>query len=192
MDRSPEMIAGARPRAIAGRLRFAEGDVREWRPDAPVDVLISNAVLQWVAGHADLLGGWVGCLAPGGWLAFQVPGNDRAPSHAILDELRAAPGWRARLATAPPGPRVLEPGEYLARLAALGCVVDAWETTYQHVLQGADAVLEWVRGTALRPRDAFLAAYAARLREAYPPRAFGTVMPFRRIFVVARTPGGRA
>ena len=197
LDRSPEMIAGAQPLAIAGRLRFALGDVREWRPEGPVDVLVSNAVLQWVPGHADLLAGWVAGLAPGGWLAFQVPGNDRAPSHAILDELRAAPGWRERLAEAPPGPRVLEPGEYLGRLADLGCAVDAWETTYQHVLPGADAVLEWVKGTALRPvlsaldgaeRDAFLAAYAARLREAYPARAFGTVMPFRRIFVVARRP----
>jgi trans-aconitate 2-methyltransferase len=195
VDRSPEMIAGAGERAIPGRLRFSRADVREWRPDGPVDVLVSNAVLQWVPGHADLLGGWVDALAPGGWLAFQVPGNDRAPTHALLDELRAAPRWRERLADAAPGPRVLEPGEYLARLTALGCAVDAWETTYQHVMAGPDPVLEWVKGSALRPvlsvldgaeREAFLGAYAARLREAYPPRPFGTVMPFRRIFVVAR------
>lgn len=196
-DRSPEMIAAAEPRTIAGRLRFARGDVREWRPDGPVDVLVSNATLQWVPEHPALLDRWVDALAPGGWLAFQVPGNDRAPSHAILDELRAAPPWRDRLADAAPGPRVLEPGEYLTRLAGHGCAVDAWETTYQHVLPGADPVLEWVKGTALRPvltalhadeRDAFLAAYAARLREAYPASPFGTVMPFRRIFVVARRP----
>jgi trans-aconitate 2-methyltransferase len=197
VDRSPEMIARAEPRTISGRLRFACGDVRDWRPEAPVDVLVSNATLQWVPEHAPLLVGWANALAPGAWLALQVPGNDRAPSHAILDELRAAPRWRDRLAGAAPGPRVLEPGEYLALLADLGCSVDAWETTYQHVLPGPDPVLEWVKGTALRPvlsalagdeRDAFLAAYAARLREAYPARAFGTVMPFRRIFVVARRP----
>jgi trans-aconitate 2-methyltransferase len=195
VDRSPEMIARAEPRTIPGRLRFACGDVRDWRPDAPVDVLVSNATLQWVPEHARLLDSWVDALAAGGWLAFQVPGNDRAPSHAILDELRAAPRWRDGLAGAAPGPRVLEPGEYLARLADLGCAVDVWETTYQHVLPGADPVLEWVKGTALRPvlsalagddRDAFLADYAARLREAYPARPFGTIMPFRRIFVVAR------
>ncbi|HYW26583.1 MAG TPA: trans-aconitate 2-methyltransferase [Terriglobales bacterium] len=194
VDRSPEMIAAAEPRTIPGRLGFAIGDVRDWRPDAAVDVLVSNATLQWVPEHARLLEGWADALAPGGWLAFQVPGNDRAPSHAILDELRSAPRWRDRLASAAPGPRVLEPGEYLARLADRGCEVDAWETTYQHVLQGPDAVLEWVKGTALRPvlsaldteeGDAFLAAYAARLREAYPARPIGTVMPFRRIFVVA-------
>jgi trans-aconitate 2-methyltransferase len=195
VDRSPEMIAGAGPRAVAGRLRFSLGDVRDWRPDEPPDVLVSNATLQWVPDHAALLDRWARALPPGGWLAFQVPGNDGAPSHAILDELRSAPRWRERLAAAAPGPRVLEPGEYLARLEAGGCAVDAWETTYQHVLPGADAVLEWVKGSALRPvvstlagseREEFLAAYAARLREAYPARPFGTIMPFRRIFVVAR------
>ena len=195
VDRSPEMIAAAEPRAIPGRLRFALGDVRDWRPDVPVDVLVSNATLQWVPEHANLLDGWVQAIALGGWLAFQVPGNDRAPMQAVLEELRDAPPWRDRLAAVGPLPRVLEPGEYLARLAERGCAADVWETTYQHELPGDDAVLEWVKGTALRPvlttldgevRDAFLAGYAARLREAYPPRAYGTVMPFRRIFVVAQ------
>jgi trans-aconitate 2-methyltransferase len=195
LDSSAEMIAGAIPRAIPGRLRFTRADLRDWRPDAPVDVAVSNAVLQWVPGHATLLRGWVDALAPGGWLAFQVPGNDRSPSHVLLDELRAAPRWRDRLHQAAPGPRVLEPAEYLAHLAGLGCVVDAWETTYLHVLQGADPVMEWVRGTALRPvltvldaaeQTEFLAEYAARLRDAYPAGEFGTVLPFRRLFVVAR------
>jgi trans-aconitate 2-methyltransferase len=195
VDRSPEMIAGAVARAVPGRLRFALGDVRDWRPEPPADVVVSNATLQWVPEHADLVDRWAGALPSGGWLAFQVPGNDRAPGHAILDELRSAPRWRGRLAAAAPGPRVLEPGEYLARLEDRGCAVDAWETTYQHVLPGADAVLEWVRGSALRPvvtslddaqREEFLGVYAARLREAYPARGFGTVMPFRRIFVVAQ------
>jgi trans-aconitate 2-methyltransferase len=195
VDRSPEMIAEAAPRAVAGRLRFDRGDLRDWRPSSPVDVLLSNATLQWVPGHAELLPGWVDALAPGGWLAFQVPGNDRSPSHVILDELRSASRWRGRLSAASPGPRVLGPDEYLARLAAAGCTVDAWETTYLHVLSGDDPVLEWVKGTALRPvltalageeRDAFLAEYATRLRTAYPAGELGTVLPFRRVFVVAR------
>ena len=202
VDRSPEMIARAEPRTIPGRLRFVRADVRDWRPDAPVDVVVSNAALQWVPEHGERLTDWVVALAPGGWLAFQVPGNDRAPSHTILEELRVAPPWRERLAAAAPGPRVLEPREYLDRLADLDCTVDAWETTYLHVLRGTDAVLEWIKGSALRPvltalagreQDAFLAEYAALLREAYPARASGTVMPFRRLFVVARRPAnGRA
>jgi trans-aconitate 2-methyltransferase len=97
---------------------------------------------------------------------------------------------------------VLEPGEYLDLLVRLGCEVDAWETTYFHVLPGPDPVLEWVRGTALRPvlaapvlaalpaaeAGAFEAEYGALLREAYPPGPAGTVLPFRRIFVVGRRP----
>ncbi len=195
VDASPEMIAEAAALAIPGRLRFALGDARDWRPGSPVDVVVSNAVLQWVPGHASLLPGWVDALAPGGWLAFQVPGNDRSPSHVILDELRSAPRWRDRVAPRVPGPRVLEPGAYLALLAGLGCEVEAWETTYLHVLAGPDPVLEWFKGSALRPvltaltgaeRDAFLAEYAERLRAAYPATELGTVLPFRRLFVVAR------
>jgi trans-aconitate 2-methyltransferase len=200
VDSSPEMIAEAEPRAAAGRLRFALGDLRDWRPDGPVDVLVSSATLQWVPGHGDLLAGWVEALAPGGWLAIQVPGNDRAPSHTALDELRASPRWRDRLRDAAPGPRVLEPAQYLDRLASLGCAVDAWETTYLHVLTGADPVLEWVRGSTLRPvltvltaaeQSELLAEYGARLREAYPPGPAGTVFPFRRLFVVANRPAQR-
>ncbi len=201
IDSSPEMLAEAASRANSGRLRFALGDVRDWRPEAPADVLVSNAVLQWVPGHADLLAGWVEGLATGGWLAFQVPGNFRAPTHVLLDELCASPRWRERLGPPADGAGVREPGEYAARLAAAGCEVDAWETTYLHVLSGPDPVLEWVKGTALRPvlaalageeREAFVAEYRARLQEAYPPQAFGTVLPFRRIFVVGHKALGRA
>jgi trans-aconitate 2-methyltransferase len=200
LDSSAEMIAEAAGRAIAGRLDFALCDLRDWLPDGPVDVVVSNAVLQWVPGHAALLPGWVERLAPGGWLAFQVPGNDRATSHVLLDELRASPRWRDRLRRAAPGPRVAEPAEYLAALAGLGCAVDAWETTYLHVLHGADPVLEWVKGTALRPvltsldpgeQEEFLDDCAAQLRRAYPAQPFGTVLPFRRLFVVACASGGR-
>jgi trans-aconitate 2-methyltransferase len=194
VDRSPEMIAGARPLATA-RLRFATGDVREWRPDSPVDVLVSNATLQWVPEHPELLERWVGMLSPGGWLAFQVPGNFGAPSHTILEQLRTSARWREVLRDAGERAGVLEPTAYLDLLAGLGCAVDAWETTYLHLLHGPDPVLEWVRGSALRPvlstlrgeeRDAFLAEYAARLGEVYAARPFGTVFPFRRLFVVAR------
>ncbi len=131
-------------------------------------------------------------------MAFQIPGNFAAPSHTILRELCAAPDWRDRLGEFSVARPVREPSEYLDRLAGLGCVVDAWETTYQHVLEGDEPVLGWVGGTALRPvlaaldetaAQRFLAEYGARLREAYPRRAYGTVFPFRRIFVVAHKIG---
>ncbi|MBC6459086.1 trans-aconitate 2-methyltransferase [Actinomadura sp. HBU206391] len=196
IDSSAKMIAAAQEHAAPG-LRFTVGDLADWTPGdgRPVDVMVSNAALQWVPAHRDLLPQWIKALTPDGRLAFQVPGNFDAPSHALLREICRSPRWRARLADVMRWHPVGSPGEYLELLAGHGCRVDAWETTYAQVLQGDDPVLEWVKGTALRPvlsaldaEDAaeFLGEYAARLRDAYPRRPFGTVFPFRRIFVVAQ------
>jgi trans-aconitate 2-methyltransferase len=201
-DNSPEMLDRARadhegPTAGGGRLDFAHADVRTWAPGEPYDLIVSNATLQWVPGHADRFADWIAALEPGGVLAFQVPDNLDAPLHALLRDLAAAPRWRSRLAGVPRGTdSVHTPGFYLDRLARLGCAADVWQTTYQHVLQGEDAVLDWVMGTGLRPvltvladdpgaREAFLAEYRDLLRTAYPSAPYGTVLPFRRLFVVA-------
>lgn len=192
VDSSAEMLAGA---PAGPRLEFRPGRIEDWEPDGPVDVLVSNAALQWVPGHVELLPRLVGALAPGGWLAMQVPGNWDEPSHTLLAELRESPRWKARLAGAERGPAALGPAEYVRVLAGLGCAVDAWETTYAQVLAGPDPVLDWVRGTALRPVLArlsaaeaaeFEAGYGALLREAYPAQPWGTLLPFRRVFAVAR------
>lgn len=199
IDSSAEMIGRASERAIPGRLSFEQGDLREWRPEEPVDVLVSNATLQWVPGHLDLLGELVSCLAEGGVLAFQVPGNFEELSHRLLAELRASEPWRSKLAGQ--GERsaaVHSPAEYLERLTSLGLRADVWETTYMQVLHGRDAVLEWMKGTALRPTlsalepedaAAFLNQLAERLAAAYPETAAGTVLPFRRIFAVGHKGG---
>jgi trans-aconitate 2-methyltransferase len=202
IDSSPEMITSARElladRAgskAGGRLSFALGDLRDWNCGRPVDVIVSNAVLQWVPGHAQLLTQWSGMLAAGGWLAFQVPGNFDQPSHAILRELAASKRWRPLLAGVQLNRQAGDPAEYLDLLAGAGCEVDAWETTYLHVLQGEDPVLDWYKGSGLRPvltalppelSAEFLASYGARIREAYPAAPYGTPFPFRRVFVVAR------
>jgi trans-aconitate 2-methyltransferase len=154
-------------------------------------------VLHWVPEHAALIPRWAGRLAAGGWLAVQVPGNFRAPTHTLLADLCRSPRWAGRLATAAPRPdAVLEPTGYLDVLTAAGLSADVWETTYLHVLSGADPVLGWVSGTVLRPvlaglgdddGAAFTAEYAAALRAAYPARPDGsTVLPFRRIFAVGQ------
>jgi trans-aconitate 2-methyltransferase len=197
IDSSPEMLAAAARVVVPGRLDFVRGDVRTWRPDGPVDVVLSNAVLHWVPEHAALMTRWVGELAAGGWLAVQVPGNFRAPTHMLLADLCRSPRWAERLAEAAPRPdAVLEPVGYLDLLTAAGLHADVWETTYLHVLGGEDPVLGWVRGTVLRPvlaglghddAAAFTAEYAAALRSAYPVRPDGsTVLPFRRIFAVGQ------
>ncbi|MEN3359501.1 MAG: trans-aconitate 2-methyltransferase [Mycobacteriales bacterium] len=197
VDSSAEMLAEAAGRELPGRLAFQLGGIESWQPSSALNLLISNAALQWVPGHGDMLGRLLAWLVPGGFLAFQVPGNFGFPSHTILADLCRSPRWSGRLgALAGRGAAVLEPAGYLSRLAALGCEVDAWETTYLHVLAGTDPVLGWVRGSALRPVLAALGAdaaefereYGARLRDAYPARPYGTVFPFRRLFVVARRP----
>jgi trans-aconitate 2-methyltransferase len=191
VDSSTDMLAAA---PAGERLSFVAGDIARWQPDRPVDVLVSNAALQWVDGHADLLPRFVSWLSPGGWIAFQIPGNYANPSFEVLRAQVRSPRWAGRVPDVPES-RVLEPAAYLDRLAALGCTVDAWETTYLHVLSGPDPVLEWKRGTALRPilsalstveGQEFCAEYGAALREAYPERPYGTLFPFRRIFVVGQ------
>ncbi len=193
IDSSPEMIAAASQHA-GPRVRFEAGDVATWAPAEPVDVIVSNATLQWVPGHRDRFAAWVDALVPGGWFAFQVPGNFDEPSHRLLADLAAD----SRFAAATAGveqPAAEDASTYLADLSRLGCQVDAWETTYLHVLAGPDPVLSWISGTGARPvlqalspeqRAVFEHEYAALLRTAYPPQPFGTVLPFRRVFVVAR------
>ncbi|GLX54242.1 trans-aconitate 2-methyltransferase [Streptomyces hygroscopicus subsp. hygroscopicus] len=201
-DNSPEMLDRAHtehegPTAGGGRLEFAHADARDWTPEEPYDLIVSNATLQWVPGHLDRFADWIAALAPGGTFAFQVPDNIDAPLHALMRELAAAPRWKDRLAgVLRRTGSVYDPGVYLDRLARLGCAPDVWHTTYLHVLAGEDPVLDWVKGTGLRPaltaladdpeaRDAFLAEYRDLLRGAYPSAPYGTVLPFRRLFAVA-------
>jgi trans-aconitate 2-methyltransferase len=181
----------------SGRLSFAVEDLREWVSEEgePVDVLVSNATLQWVPGHLELLPRLVERVSPGGWFAFQVPGNFDEPSHTIRRELAAEERFAAHIAGVAV-PDSHDPATYLEVLAAAGCTVDAWETTYLHVLTGDDPVFIWVSGTGARPtlealpsglREEFEEEFRARLRAAYPSREYGVVLPFRRVFVVART-----
>ena len=194
LDSSAAMIE----RACGGdRLSFALADAAGFDASG-VDVLVSNALLQWVPGHQELLVRWAGQLNAGGWLAFQVPANFGSPSHRLMRELAGSDRWAARLAgVLRHADAVAEPAEYLELLTGAGLRVNAWQTSYLHVLAGPDPVLEWVRGTGLRPVLAalnadeateFVAEYARLLRQAYPARPFGTVFPFLRTFVVAHKP----
>jgi trans-aconitate 2-methyltransferase len=195
LDASRQMIEQAQTYAH-GRLRFVVQDLREWRPAKPVDVIASNATLQWVPDHRRLLPGLVDALAPGGWLAFQVPGNFGEPSHQLLHELADDPRF-APYTAGRERPDAYDAETYLADLTALGCVVNAWETTYLHVLTGPEPVFHWISGTGARPvlqalpderREEFVREYKSRLAAAYPEQAYGTLLPFRRIFVVAQRP----
>ncbi|MGE2713187.1 trans-aconitate 2-methyltransferase [Mycolicibacterium litorale] len=194
-DDSPEMVTAARERGVAANL----GDVRDWSPQPDTDVVLSNATLHWVPEHRELLTRWAGALAPGSWLAMQVPGNFAAPSHEAVRQLAAEERWAALLHDIPfaADDVVDTPAGYAALLTDAGCTVDAWETTYVHQLTGDHPVLEWITGTALRPVrsrltddqwERFRADLIPVLDAAYPRRPDGrTFFPFRRIFVVAQT-----
>ena len=201
LDSSAEMIDAAR--ALGAPVDFALGDLREFVPSPGVDVIVSNAALQWVPGHLALLHRWVAALGAGAFLAFQVPGNFSSPAHDALYELAGAPRWKETLGGVVRRMPVPSATEYAVELTAAGCAVDAWETEYVHLLPGDAAdhpVLAWLEGTALRPvRAAFgadesgWAAYRAELGErlaaAYPVSHNRAFFPFRRVFVVSQIQG---
>ena len=193
IDNSPEMIERAHTRSGNGSaLTFETGDIVGWRMEPGVDVVVSNAALQWVPTHRELIRQWARVAGSGAWLAWQVPGNFNAPSHVLMRELAASPQWADKLAgVLRHEDAVSEPAGYLALLTNEGFAATAWETTYLHILPGDDPVLEWVRSSGLRPvltalneedSRAFEAEYAALLRVAYPKSGHGTIFPFRRIF----------
>lgn len=197
LDRSAEMLAQACSLPTPGlpNLGFRQADLQGWTPDPLPGLLLSNAALQWVPDHPALIPRLASQVAPGGVFAFQVPGNFFSPSHTLLHELQGEPRWRQRLGPTEARSGSLDPAEYADLLAPLGYRVNAWETTYLHLLHGENPVLNWVRGTALRPVLSRLNAaeaadfeteYGERLRAAYPAGPAGTPFPFRRVFVVAQ------
>ncbi|MFJ6383405.1 methyltransferase domain-containing protein [Kitasatospora sp. NPDC092039] len=200
VDNSAPMLATARTEGEPDA-EYLLADARDYDPaPARPDLIVSNATLQWVDGHLALLPRWADALEPGGVLAFQVPGNFDAPSHTLLADLRGSARWRDALGGDGARAGVHPPERYLDALAAAGCLPDVWETTYLTLLPGPDPVLEWVKGTALRPvltrltdpadRADFLAEYGRLLHEAYPAGPHGTVFPFRRIFAVGTKRSG--
>jgi trans-aconitate 2-methyltransferase len=199
VDSSPEMVEAARAAAPGPDVEYVRADVRQWLADrreaggeAP-RAIVSNAMFQWVEDHLGLMPELADLVAPGGSFALQVPANFDAPSHVLLRELAARPEY-ARHVTEKLRDTVVRAEDYLRALARPGWSVDAWETTYLHVLRGPDPVFEWISGTGARPvlealpepeRERFAEEYKARLRRAYPASEAGTVLPFRRAFAVA-------
>jgi trans-aconitate 2-methyltransferase len=192
LDSSPAMLDEARASGFPARWTLA--DIARWTPDAPYDVIFSNATLQWLDDQPVLLPRLMGHLKPGGYLAFQVPANFNAPSHALMRDVADEPRWAARLKNV----RGIVPGSgrgYYDMLASHAASLDIWQTEYLHVLEGEDPVYRWVSATGLRPyldaladseREEFIARYKASLTRAYPQDADGkTLFPFQRLFVVA-------
>lgn len=195
IDGSASMLDQARGGAHAPNLTWIEADLRRWQAEAPADVVYSNAALHWLDDHESLFPRILSQLAPGGVLAVQMPRNFAAPSHTSLAATVEAGPWRERLLPLLRRVPVAAPAVYHALLATRTRRLDIWETEYLHVLEGDNPVVEWTKGSALRPfldkldvpdRERFLADYGARVRAAYPPERDGTTLfPFRRLFMVA-------
>ncbi len=201
VDSDPAMLAAAQQLAN-DRLRFEYGDIATWRNPlsmTPIDVIVSNAAYQWVPNHLATLPELLALIRPGGWFAFQVPGNLDDPHHeAIRSLVRTEPfATLPGIAELPDRTHSSHTAvEYLDALAPVCRHVDAWEVSYVHILQGEDPVLEWIKGTALRPvfaalgsdemRTRYVEQLRPRLRALFPARPWGTPFPFRRVFVVAQ------
>ncbi len=195
IDASPAMLAEAQDEDPNSTISWVEADIARWEPDEPADLIISNAALQWLDGHATLFPRLLGYLRPGGVLAVQMPRNHGEPSHTTIYETVEAGPWRDRLAPLLRRRPVAAPEVYFEMLSPVANTIDIWETVYLHTLHGDNPVVDWTSGTGLRPvlqaldgdeRADFLAAYGARVALAYPSSPDGTTLfPFRRLFVVA-------
>lgn len=197
VDSSAEMVKRAVDDDVNHRIAWSVADIRDWVQTAEqVDVLVTNATLQWIPDHLDLLAPLTDHVRPGGWFAMQVPGNFDQPSHTIRRELAAREPY-ASVVDGSAVPDSDDPIDYLRALRGPHRSIDVWETTYLHVLRGPDPVFTWVSATGARPtlqalrtadpalEESFSHEFRARLNEAYPAEADGTVLlPFRRIFAV--------
>ena len=194
LDSDPNMLAAARSR-LRGTT-FLEADLATWQPPEPVDLLYANAVFQWVPDHVAVLARLMEGLKPGGVLAVQMPDNLSEPNHFLMEEVAGHGPWHtkfdeksSRRDPLPP------PASYYERLAPKAARIDIWHIIYNHPMADAAAIVEWVKGTGLRPylevagpehAEAFTCAFQDRIAEAYPPMADGRVLfRFPRLFIVA-------
>jgi trans-aconitate 2-methyltransferase len=198
LDNSEPMLISARKRLPAARFELA--DIGAWRPAKAPDLIYANAALQWVPDHETLIPRLFAALAPGGVLAIQMPDNRDEPTHRLMRELALETPWAASIGD--PGALRTDllklPAYYdlLASKSAAAASVDVWHTIYQHPMDSPAAIVEWVRGTGLKPfvdrlapdlQASYLAEYERRVGQAYPPRADGKLLlAFPRMFIVAR------
>jgi trans-aconitate 2-methyltransferase len=195
VDSSLEMLVQAKRLTIPNRLEFVHRDIASWSPAAPVDLIVSNAALHWIPDHASLLSRLSSMLVAGGTLAVQMPNRFDNESQVAIEEIAADPRWAEKLKGVGLHRESVMPLTWYAKgLHALGFTVNAWETTYLHILRGENPVLEWLQGTALRPllerleartRAEFLDVLGRRLQAVYPMTGEVTLFPMPRLFFVA-------
>lgn len=193
IDNDDDMLTAARKRMPG--TPFHRGDLSTWAPPTQAVLFFANAVFQWLPDHLDVFDRLMGHLMPRGTLAVQMPDNLDQPSHRLMRELAADSRFAHHYSGITPRAILPGPSAYVDRLMPASLRVDVWHTVYYHRLAGPAAIVEWVKGTGLRPfldplpkvvREDYLAAYLEAIRQAYPPLADGHVLfPFPRLFIVA-------
>jgi trans-aconitate 2-methyltransferase len=194
VDLSPDMLRQARERLP--RCTFVEGDLSTWMPEQDTDLLFGNAVFQWVSKHPEVLARLLQSLPPGGVLAAQMPDNTNEPALMLMEKVAASGPWAAAIAQAKAARNDLpRPEDYYDLLRPLCSHIDIWHTHYNHIIENHAGIVEWFKGSGLRPflapldaamREMFIANYTDEIRQAYPVRSDSTVMlKFPRLFILA-------
>jgi trans-aconitate 2-methyltransferase len=195
LDSSPEMLE--RARGLNAKVDWVLGDIAGFAPDKLIDLLFTNAALQWVDDHETLIPRLANALAPRGVLACQMPVIADVAWRETLAEVMATGPWADRLTGVEGVRHTRDARDYYDWLAPICPEIDIWTTTYLHALHGQDPIVDWTMGTTLLPyldalsdpaeKAAFLNAWRGRLAKDYPRRADGaTLFPFTRMFIIAR------
>ncbi|WP_120498083.1 trans-aconitate 2-methyltransferase [Kiloniella sp. EL199] len=195
VDSSPKMLEEAKKRLPD--VTFPLDDIAIWKPKKKVDVIFANASLQWVTGHHDLVPHLMKHLNVGGFLAVQMPDNLSEPTHVLMRETASEGPWAEKLSEAVKSREIIgSSADYYNWLADQSEVIDIWHTSYEHVLADANAIVDWVKSTGLRPflnplndqeRKAYLEQYLDKIKQAYKPLKDGRVLlTFPRLFIVAQ------
>ena len=194
LDSSAEMLETARESQPA--VHWFQVDISSWEPETKYDLIFSNAVLQWVPDHETIFPRLMSFLVPGGALAVQLPMHYDSPLHYLVKEVSERPEWSEQTAEARQALGSESRLFYYDLLAPQSSELELWETEYIHIMENVEAILEWFRGTGLRPylealpddrdRARFETELLERYRAAYPLQANGKVLfPFRRLFIVS-------
>jgi trans-aconitate 2-methyltransferase len=194
LDSSPDMLAQARARLPKGA--FIQADLASWTPPERTNLLFANASFQWLPDHQAVLRRMLQALPTGGVLAVQMPDNMSEPALALMSKVAGRGPWAGNPALAAAAREPLSRPEAYYDLLKPSCAqLDIWHTIYNHVMTGPQAIVEWFKGSALRPyldaldpvmRDEFLAAYLEEIEQHYRARHDGRVLlPFPRVFIVA-------
>lgn len=193
VDSSEAMLAA---RERLPNVRWQKTDITSWVADEPVELVFSNAALHWPSDHEHLIPRLFDQVAPGGALAWQVPSNFDAPAHVCMRDLAASPGWRSYF-TEPVREWNFHPLPFYYDLLAPSAIrIDLWTTEYLHVMDGPSGIIEWYKGTGLRPfldrlespadQERFLDELLIEIERLYLRQPDGRVLcPFSRQFAIA-------